>query len=106
VIMAHMMMWASMHFFASNAHTYTLTHTHTHTTTQGLRMVDSHEGFVPGIIPASEDEIRDATDQVSLSCSLFSPLSIFLSLARSLSRSLCMCAGVCLRLRLRLCLFL
>jgi len=34
---------------------------------KGLRMVDSHEGFVPGIHPASEDEIRDATDQRILS---------------------------------------
>jgi len=34
---------------------------------KGLRMVDGHEGFVPGIIAASEDEIRDATDQRILS---------------------------------------
>ena len=30
---------------------------------KGLRMVDSHDGFVPGIHPASEEEIRNATDQ-------------------------------------------
>jgi carbamoyl-phosphate synthase / aspartate carbamoyltransferase / dihydroorotase len=30
---------------------------------KGLRMVDSHEGFVPGIVPASESDIKDATDQ-------------------------------------------
>ncbi|EKX35079.1 hypothetical protein GUITHDRAFT_160213 [Guillardia theta CCMP2712] len=30
---------------------------------KGLRMVDSNDGFVSDIIPASEDEIRDATDQ-------------------------------------------
>ena len=29
---------------------------------KGLRMVDSHDGFVAGIHPASENEIRDATD--------------------------------------------
>jgi carbamoyl-phosphate synthase/aspartate carbamoyltransferase/dihydroorotase len=34
---------------------------------KGLRMVDSHDGFVPGLIAASEDEIRDATDQRILS---------------------------------------